>query len=425
MLRPLIRAYPIQYQHFIPPHLPTMTNESQASTQGKTQNALPAVLMESGSSKGLFIHCKDLPEKEADWAATLLSAARSPVCDGVSSVTVVGPSTIPGIDVEFTFVHVNAAQDALDFGGSCGDMEAGVGPFAIHEDLVKPTPGQNAIDIRIFNTNTSRTIFATVESADDGGIGEDGACATADREGGPGGEDNVAILDLIGGVTGRMFPTGRKMEALTLFRQGFRPLRTWVTLMDVAEPCVLLDAMTVPGLVWSSAPGSTVYLDFIATIRREAAVRMGLAVSEEAAAGLRDTPKIALVSGPTEWGQTLHVHHFDLGAPHRVIQKTVAVCVAAAACIPMTVPESVAEFVCINGGASSAPRLGAREPAVIRPDAETVIETRKEVHVGHADGEEHVSLFVGKDQKGNLVVGRDITISTARRIWAGDLPYDP
>lgn len=87
----------------------------------------------------------------------------------------------------------------------------------------------------------------------------------------------------------------------------------------------------------------------------------------------------------------------------------------------MTVPESVAEFVRATGGAPSAlPTfcLGVGEPAVIRPDAESILRTRMQVHVGHADGAERVSLWVGKDQKGNLVVGRDIAIRTARRIWA-------
>lgn len=69
--------------------------------------------------------------------------------------------------------------------------------------------------------------------------------------------------------------------------------------MDVAEPCVPIDTITLPGLLWSLPPGSTTYLDSIEAIHRQAAVRVGLAESFQAAARLRDTPKIALVSGPT------------------------------------------------------------------------------------------------------------------------------
>ncbi|KAL8381895.1 hypothetical protein RB595_005917 [Gaeumannomyces hyphopodioides] len=372
-----------------------MLDIPQLPTKGKTQHVLPAVLIRAGSSKALFTHRSCLPEDRAGWTAVLLAVMSSPLCGSgqvggsggrTSIVVIVAPSTIPGIDVEFTSAQVTAGQDTLNFFGSCRNTEAGVGLFSVLEGFVRPAPGQRAVDVRIFNANT------------------------------------LAIVDLVGCSTGTMFPSGRPIEPVTVvgLRRDLPPLRAWVTLADAAEPCVLVDAATLPALFWSLPPESGVYADFVEAVRRLAAVRMGLAASVEAAARSRRTPRVALVSGPARRGWTLHVHPFDQGAPCGGLVRKTAVCVAVAACVPMTVPESVAEFPRSEGATAV---LGAREPAVLRPDEASIAAAYREVRVGHAGGAESVSLWVGKDQKGSIVIGRDVAIRTVRRIWKGNILY--
>lgn len=119
---------------------------------------LPAVMMRAGTSRGLFLHRRDLPGQTMDdWKPALLAAMGSSLgdprqIDGVggatsttSKVAVVGPSSIPGVDVDYTFAQVAVGKDVIDFNGSCGNMAAGVGPFAVQEGLVKPKPGQRTV----------------------------------------------------------------------------------------------------------------------------------------------------------------------------------------------------------------------------------------------------------------------------------------
>ena len=119
---------------------------------------LRAVLMRAGSSKGIFVHLSDLPEDRRLWGLILLAAMGSPdpfykQLNGVgggsstqSKVGIISPSADPRADVDYLFCQGNvmsfsghAMSDIvvpvdgtdLDFTGNCGNMAAGVGPFAV------------------------------------------------------------------------------------------------------------------------------------------------------------------------------------------------------------------------------------------------------------------------------------------------------
>ena len=123
----------------------------------RKRHALPAALMRAGTSKGLFIHRNDLPSDINEWGGPLLAAMGSRNCDprqidGVggatsttSKVAVVGVSQRPDVDIEYTFAQVAVGNEKVDFSGNCGNIASGVGPFALQEGLVKPTPGQNRV----------------------------------------------------------------------------------------------------------------------------------------------------------------------------------------------------------------------------------------------------------------------------------------
>jgi 2-methylaconitate cis-trans-isomerase PrpF len=50
-----------------------------------------------------------------------------------------------GVDVDYTFVQVAVGQETVDFSGNCGNMCAGVGPFALQEGLVRARPGEKTV----------------------------------------------------------------------------------------------------------------------------------------------------------------------------------------------------------------------------------------------------------------------------------------
>lgn len=166
MLRTLGRAFTTESLNYLklgniynPTTLP-MSSELTAVPGRSTRRvrcSLPATLMRAGTSKGLFIHRHHLPASESSWAGPLLAAMGSQNSDArqidgiggatstTSKVAVVSPSTRPGIDVNYTFVQVAVGKDAVDLTGNCGNMCAGVGPFAIQEGLVHPRPGERSV----------------------------------------------------------------------------------------------------------------------------------------------------------------------------------------------------------------------------------------------------------------------------------------
>lgn len=127
-----------------------------------TRHVLPSVMMRSGTSKGLFIHRKDLPQSRSEWAPVLLSVMGSQQgdpkqLDGIgggtsttSKVAIVSKSSRSDADVDYTFAQVAVGKGKVDFTGNCGNMACGVGPFALDEGLVQSIPGQSSVRLRSY-----------------------------------------------------------------------------------------------------------------------------------------------------------------------------------------------------------------------------------------------------------------------------------
>lgn len=75
-------------------------------------------------------------------------------------VAIVAPSARDDADVDYTFAQVDIATAGIGYQGNCGNISAGVGPFAIDEGLVEALDG--VTEVRIFNTNTGKLLVAGV-----------------------------------------------------------------------------------------------------------------------------------------------------------------------------------------------------------------------------------------------------------------------
>src|SRR5262249_27931801 len=134
------------------------------------QRRIPAVFARGGTSKGILFHRGDLPETRADWDPIFLAAIGSPdpygrQLDGMggglsslSKVCVIGPSTRPDADVDYTFGQVQIREAAVDYSALCGNMTSTIGPFAVDEGLIEV--GGSSAAVRIHNTNTGKIIVA-------------------------------------------------------------------------------------------------------------------------------------------------------------------------------------------------------------------------------------------------------------------------
>ncbi|KAL8319662.1 hypothetical protein RB597_006420 [Gaeumannomyces tritici] len=429
-----------------------MPEVQQPQRKRRTRHVLPAVMMRAGTSRGLFLHRRDLPGRTMDdWKPALLAAMGSSLgdprqIDGVggatsttSKVAIVGPSSIPGVDVDYTFAQVAVGKGVIDFNGSCGNMAAGVGPFAIQEGLVKPKPGQRTMDVRVYNTNTKRVMVETVELTESGDFEEDGDFTIAGAKG-SGSEVKVAFVDPAGSMTDKLFPSddGLRVEDVTVDEagSGLPSFTVEATLIDCANPCVLVDAKSLPREVGESDANSEEYMTYIEAIRRAGAVRMGLAPTWETAGGSRGTPKIMIIHAAREAGQTVMVQAFSMGKPHPTLQMTGAVCIAAAVCIPGTVPAAAAAGGGGGGGGSKktvnqgipTPERTPSPASMIDDDggdapAKQAAKVRRMVHVGHPTGVVSVDAVVELDAEGKARVDRGVVSRTARRIFEGNVLY--
>ncbi|KAL6161216.1 hypothetical protein ACJBU6_00344 [Exserohilum turcicum] len=410
----------------------------------RVRRSLPAVLMRAGTSKGLFIHRHDLPASEKDWAGPLLAAMGSQgsdarQIDGVggatsttSKVAVISPSARMGVDVDYTFVQVAVGQEMVDFSGNCGNMCSGVGPFALQEGLVRASPGERTLDVRIFNTNTSRIIVDTVQVDEDGSFQEDGDYAIPGVKG-TGSEVKVAFVDPAGSMTGSLFPTGSRCDTINVQAKDGTQFSVKATLIDAANPFVLVDERTLPLHLKTGSKESADYLEHMESIRCAGAVVMGLAPSIEAASKVRGTPKLAIVSSPrldttaakdsTANAADIQVQAFSMGKPHPSLQLTGAACLASAVCIEGTVAHGLASDAKMQSSWQSA--SPERTPSPFSDSDESssgLLPSRRTVSLSHPSGSIDVEVLAASTES-FAFVDRCIVSRTARRLFEGKVYY--
>src|ERR1700727_3684505 len=130
-------------------------------------DGIRAMQMRGGTSKGLYFLAGDLPADSAARDDLLLRVMGSPdprQIDGVggahpltSKVAVVAPSALPGVDVDYLFLQVMVDQAIVTDKQNCGNILAGIGPFAVERGLVPARAGQaqgdqTSVRIRMVNT---------------------------------------------------------------------------------------------------------------------------------------------------------------------------------------------------------------------------------------------------------------------------------
>src|SRR5690349_20173673 len=101
---------------------------------------VPCVLMRAGTSRGPFFLREWLPADDVARDEALIGAIGASdllQVDGLgggstltSKVAIVSRSTRPDCDVDYLFAQVGVGRRAVDTRPNCGNMLAGVGPFA-------------------------------------------------------------------------------------------------------------------------------------------------------------------------------------------------------------------------------------------------------------------------------------------------------
>ncbi len=323
------------------------------------QKRIPTVMMRGGTSKGLFFHQNHLPSDAAVRDRVLLAAYGSPdpgrrQIDGVgggvsttSKAAIISASPSPDYDVVYNFGQVSLDRPIVDFKGNCGNISSAVGPFAVDEGLVPVV--EPITRVRIHQQNTNKLIIAEVP-VKDGHAQVDGDYAI-DGVPGAGAKIVLRFVDPGGSLTGRLFPTGNRKDALDVPGAGMID----ITFIDAANPVVLVPATAIglTGTEIDRIDADAQIRQLLEIIRCRAAVMVGLADSEaQATRSSQAVPKIAMVAPSQDYvtsgGKNITAGDIDLtarmmsmGTLHRAFAVSGAVSVAGAAMIPGTVVNSL------------------------------------------------------------------------------------
>lgn len=305
--------------------------------------------MRGGTSKGGYFLADDLPAEPAARDAFLLRVMGSPdprQIDGLgggdpltSKVAVVRRSARPGVDVDYLFLQVFVDRAVVTDAQNCGNILAGVGPFAIERGLVAAAGEETAV--RIFMENTAQVAVATVATPG----GRVAYAGEARIDGVPGKAAPVGIVfeDTAGSTCGALLPTGNAVDTIG----GVE-----ATLIDNGMPCVILSAADF-GVRGDESPAE---LDADGALKaRIEAIRLAagpLMNLDDVAA--KSVPKMTLVS-PARAGGAIATRTFIPHTCHAAIGVLGAVSVASACLLPdgpaariATVPPGVRKALSIE-----------------------------------------------------------------------------
>ena len=302
-----------------------------------SQTRIPCLLMRGGTSKGAYFLADDLPGDTEARDRVLLAAMGSPDArqiDGLggadsltSKVAIIRRSQRPDVDVDYLFAQVVVAEPRVDYGQNCGNILAGVGPFAIERGLVAVQGAQTRV--RIYMENTGQTATAIIQTPDgavsyDGDVRMDGVPGTAAAV-------VVEFDDIAGSSCGALLPTGNPVDCF----DGVQ-----VTCIDNGMPTVLIRAQDLGCTGYESCSELDANADLkqrIESIRLQAGPLMNLGDVR-----LRTVPKMVLIAAPVAGG-TISSRSFIPHKCHTSIGVFGAVSVASACLINGTVADGLAQ----------------------------------------------------------------------------------
>jgi 4-oxalomesaconate tautomerase len=360
---------------------------------GAVQDGIRCMVMRGGTSKGLYFLADDLPGDETSRDDLLLRIMGSPdgrQIDGMggahpltSKVAVVGRPRANTADVDYHFLQVVVDEAVVTDRQNCGNLLAGVAPFALERGLVPPPRGDTAA-IRIHMVNTGGVATATVPLCEgrpryDGHASISGVPGTA-------APIRLDFEGIAGSSCGALLPTGRAVDRVN----GLQ-----ATLIDNGMPVVILRAGDL-GVTGHEACDELEADDAL----RQALERVRLAAGPLMNLGdvaATTVPKLTLVAAPRVGG-TIATRTFIPHRCHEAIGVLGAVSVGTAALLP-------------TGPAAEVADLGTAGAGVVTIEHPT----------GTFDAAVELSLA-----DGSPVVERAGIIRTARKLMDGTVfPREP
>jgi 4-oxalomesaconate tautomerase len=343
------------------------------------------MLMRGGTSKGAYFIADDLPANVSERDDLLLRIMGSPdprQIDGIggahpltSKVAIVSRSSAGDADIDFLFAQVSVNEGLVDTTPNCGNILAGVGPFAIERGLVPVAGPETKVRVRTLNTGTLAELLV---STPNGAVCYEGLEAI---DGVPGRAAAIptSYLNTEGSVCGTLFPTNRRIDAIG----GID-----VTCIDNGMPVVLMRAsdLGISGREnCSELEAASDVLAKVEALRLEAGRRMGLGNVSDAV-----VPKMGLLSMPSD-GFCINTRMF----------------------IPKKCHTSIGVFAAVSVGTASVLPGTVAHPLAVLPNGRV-----KLLEIEHPTGGFQVRLEVGGSED-SPIVERSGIVRTARALFDG------
>jgi 4-oxalomesaconate tautomerase len=273
-------------------------------------SGIPCMMMRGGTSKGAYFLAEDMPADRDARDDLLLRIMGSPdprQIDGIgganrqtSKAAIVRRSADREADVDYLFLQIQLSEATVTTQQTCGNILAGVAPFAIERGLVPVLSDRTDVRIRVLNDGG--LVVATVETPD--------------------GRVRYAGDAMISGVPFPAAPTPLRIvpgDKAVLPSGQARDVcgGVEVTCVNAGKPFVLVRAadLDVTGYEDPDELGRNgALLDRLEAIRRDAGRLMGLGDVSD-----KETPKLAIVSAARDGGAicarvfTPHTCHASMG----------------------------------------------------------------------------------------------------------------
>lgn len=285
-------------------------------------------MMRGGTSRGLYFEAGDLPADQAERDDLLLRLMGTPdprQIDGLggatsltSKVAVISRSRHPDADIDYLFLQLGVDEPTVSDRQNCGNILAGVGPFAVERGMITADTTETNVRIRMLNSDS---IAVATFPTPDGRVDYRGDVAISGVPGTAAGI-RLAFTGTEGSATGKLLPTGNLRDTI----DGIE-----ATCVDNGMPVVVVAAQAFGLTGYESheqlAANGTL-LSKVDMFRRTAGRLMGLGDTSSSS-----VPKTVLVAPGRDGGQVC-TRSFIPVKPHTSVGVLAAISVVTGLLLP-------------------------------------------------------------------------------------------
>lgn len=305
------------------------------------QIAIPYMQLRGGSSKGLFFKASDLPADEAERNKIIIAAMEGVghgdprQIDGLggatpltSKVAIISLSESKEADLDYLFLQVVVGKGQVSDTQNCGNILAGVVPFALESGMIKANDTTTTVRVHMVNTGSICEIIVETPG------GQVNYAGTTKIDGVKGSAAPIICNyeGIAGSTCGSLLPTGNIKDIVN---------GVAVTCIDNGMPVVLLRSVDL-GISGYESPSelnaNELLKNKLESIRLAIGEKMNLGNVKD-----KTVPKMCIISPPLQGG-TINTRTFLPQVCHEAIGVLGAISVGTACLLKGSITDGMAKI---------------------------------------------------------------------------------